>query len=116
MTIREPRCRLIDHPPERADAVLGRRRRHYLNPAEQRVRQLAICQAYPTWDMYHEQIATERLEAYLKGRKPHRATEPPPIRGAGGGGHPTGGDDNDPMYDGPSAAVIKRRYGTKDPI
>lgn len=106
MSIREPRLKLVDMPPERADAVLGKKRKHYCTPIEQRVRQLAICEAYPTWDMYHEQIAVERMEAYLQSRQPHKATQPPPPR------HPAA----DPQFPGPSAADIRQRYDTKDPI
>lgn len=99
-----PQQTLVERDPRAIDAVLGKKRVSEFTPEQLRARRLAIAEAYPDWAMYHEQVARERMQAYLASREPHPAAKPPPGRQP----------PREAAFPGPSATDVKRAYGSKD--
>ena len=98
--------------PDRADQVLGRRRKSVpLTAVEMDWSNCPMAQRYPTWEMYWASLDEERQDASATGRLPHPATKAKFEQEHPGRPTPT---DLAPKEDVSSAAVIRRAYGTKD--
>lgn len=95
----EPGKPLPYRDPSNVDRILGPRIKRRVD--HHQLSSYPLAQTYPTWDMYHEALATERAEASREGRKPHPAAAVPQQL------IPAGHELGPP---GPSAAQIRRRH------
>ena len=72
--IREAQKALIDKPKSAVDANLGKQRDRVDEPDWNGC---PLAMKYPHWDMFHEALYHERINAAAEGRNPHPAATPP---------------------------------------
>lgn len=90
------------------DAILGPKRKNSSETSTVDWRDCQLAKAYPTLDVFLQAIAEDRRSALAEGRLPHPATRAPPQDR-----RPAPPREAPPWEAGPSAADVRKAYGTK---
>lgn len=98
-----------DVPAIVIDRMLGAKRRTPQNHNRIQVdfTECALAKHYPSWEQFFAQIAANRFRSKRYGTPLHEAANPPRT-------HAPPPAVPAPWDDGPSAASVRRDYGTKD--